>query len=154
MGGGGGGGWRRMKGEGGGMSINLWRLFFMDLFLFVHGDVEKTFMNTDWHCEVGKGLCVFFCIKSCWYYLLIHPPPLRFRQSRSLLAGPLTAHSSWEAHTGQTNNSGFYKIMTGDTFCCFCRHAHSCWSWWPSIEKFLTKMAWWHNIDLNSIIHP
>lgn len=131
----------------------------MDLSLFVQGDVEKTLMNTEWHCEVGKGLCVFPWIKTCWYYLLIRPPPLRYRQSRStlwsLLPGPLTAHSSRQAHW-----KSHHKILAfttwmeiGDTFYSFCRHTYSCRAWWPTIKKPLMKMARWHNIDFCSIIH-
>lgn len=131
----------------------------MDLYLFVRGDVEKTFMNTEWHCEVGKGLCVLPWIKTCWYYLLIRPPPLRCCQSQStlwsLLPGPLHRTLSLTGTLEVTPKILAFTtwMEIGDTFYSFCSHAYSCRTWWPAIKKPLMKMARWHNIDFISIIH-
>lgn len=104
-----GGEWR----EGG--TIKLRRLFdgFISFCPRWCGGEKNTFMNTEWHCEVGKGLCVLPGIKTCWYYLLIHPPPLRYPQSQpslwSLLPGPLTAHSPFDRQAAtHPKTTGFY----------------------------------------------
>lgn len=104
-------------------------------------------MDTEWHCEVAAGLCVLPRVKTCWYYLLIHPPPLRYRQSLSALWSALprslTAHSSTPKNTPLHGRS--------DTFYSFCRELCSCRVWFKTIKKPLKKIAWWHHIDFSTI---
>lgn len=97
-------------------------------------------------------------IKTCWYYLLIGPPPLRCRQSQSalwsLLPGLLTVHPPWQADWNSKQKgwllSHGWRLET--LFYSFCRPAYSCRTWWPTIKNPLMKMAPWHNIDFRSII--
>lgn len=110
------GGGKREWGESGGRGDDKTEATFWWIYLFLSEVMwrgKKTFMNTEWHCEVGKGLCVLPGIKTCWYYLLIHPPPLRYPQSQpslwSLLPGPLTAHSPFDRQAAtHPKTTGFY----------------------------------------------
>lgn len=110
------GGGKREWEESGGRGDDKTEATFWWIYLFLSEAMcrgRKTFMNTEWHCEVGKGLCVLPGIKTCWYYLLIHPPPLRYPQSQpslwSLLPGPLTAHSPFDRQAAtHPKTTGFY----------------------------------------------
>lgn len=111
------GGGKREWEESGGRGDDKTEATFWWIYLFLSEAMwrgkKKTFMNTEWHCEVGKGLCVLPGIKTCWYYLLIHPPPLRYPQSQpslwSLLPGPLTAHSPFDRQAAtHPKTTGFY----------------------------------------------